>query len=407
MGFMINLLLGTIYSWSVFRIPLEEELGWSSFQSSLPFAVFLTSFAIFTPISWKLIRRFGYTKTSLVGSLVCGIGWLFGAFAKSNPNILIISSLVAGAGTGSIYLIPIAIVKRKFASYGGLAIGIVAMGFGFSPVLMAPLSRLMIVKFGVFRTFFWLGSMFIVCLPFFFLNITSGENIEPVPSVSSKKVLKSGKFWMLWTSLALGTIGGLLAVSLSAKYGQEVIFLDPSSASFMTSLFAIFNGLGGPIAGFICDRSGVRSGAILFFTISAFSSILASQATNLFLYAISFSALWFVFGGWFSIFPLATSEFLSGNFDELYSLVFTGYGVGAILSSLLDYMGVVWSFSWVFFLIFVLSLAAAVLFYKISGKTSNMPVHDVNLEPRGVAVKHAGLWSLRRRFESGRGYHEG
>jgi OFA family oxalate/formate antiporter-like MFS transporter len=221
----------------------------------------------------------------------------------------------------------------------------------------------------------------------------------------NRGILRKREFWLLWVSLALGTAGGLLAISLSAKYGEEVVGLDSSTASLVISLFAVLNGAGGPVLGFVCDRAGVRRGAAASFLISALSAVLASKADTLPLYLLSFSLLWFTFGSWFAIFPLATSEFLGPeDFDRAYGLVFTAYGSGSFFSLAMNYVGMSWSLSAAFLTIFIFSLAGLLIFLSIGRKSSNMLAESFHVEPRGVAVKHSGLWSPRRRFESGRGY---
>lgn len=58
-GIIINMCMGSIYSWSIFRIPLEELLKISSSQSGLPFMLFLISYAFAMPFAGTLIEKFG------------------------------------------------------------------------------------------------------------------------------------------------------------------------------------------------------------------------------------------------------------------------------------------------------------------------------------------------------------
>jgi OFA family oxalate/formate antiporter-like MFS transporter len=51
-------------------------------------------------------------------------------------------------------------------------------------------------------------------------------------------------------------VGGLRTSGLLTPYGKLVVKLAPASAAFATSIFAWFNGLGRPLAGFLDDRFG-------------------------------------------------------------------------------------------------------------------------------------------------------
>lgn len=45
LGILIFICLGTVYSWSIFRKPLENALDLNSTQSGLPFLTFLAFYA--------------------------------------------------------------------------------------------------------------------------------------------------------------------------------------------------------------------------------------------------------------------------------------------------------------------------------------------------------------------------
>ena len=70
---VINLCLGSIYSWSVFVGPLTnyftKDLGQAVTASEilLPFSVFLAFFAIAMPFTGKYIEKYGPRNITIVG----------------------------------------------------------------------------------------------------------------------------------------------------------------------------------------------------------------------------------------------------------------------------------------------------------------------------------------------------
>ena len=44
-GVCMNLALGTLYAWSVFVLPLEQEFGWTRAQTSWTFTIAVVTFA--------------------------------------------------------------------------------------------------------------------------------------------------------------------------------------------------------------------------------------------------------------------------------------------------------------------------------------------------------------------------
>jgi hypothetical protein len=54
---IILLCLGSVYSWSIFRTPLENELGISATQSLLPYTFALVFYAATMPLAGFYIPR--------------------------------------------------------------------------------------------------------------------------------------------------------------------------------------------------------------------------------------------------------------------------------------------------------------------------------------------------------------
>ena len=78
LGMIINLCLGTIYSWSVFVGPLTtyftKTLGQTVTANDIlmPFSVFLAFFAIAMPLTGKYIEQYGPKNITIVGGVLTG-----------------------------------------------------------------------------------------------------------------------------------------------------------------------------------------------------------------------------------------------------------------------------------------------------------------------------------------------
>ncbi|MEM2883794.1 MAG: OFA family MFS transporter [Nitrososphaerales archaeon] len=344
-GFVINIALGTIYSWSVFRVPLEKIFSWSSVESSLPFTVFLALFGLTMPFGGRAMSTIGPRKTALLGSILVGLGWVLAGFAGQVswplPYMLIAYGVVGGIGVGLVYGVPIAVSSRWIPERKGLATGITILGFGLSPLITAVTSAAMIQLYGVLQTFLYLGVIFAVIL--ILLSLPLKFPLAQTPSTTTasaakgidiqpRQMVKTRLFAGLWLSYVLGTTGGFIAISLAAKYGQEVLKLEPAIAAVATAVFAIFNGVGRPSFGYLCDKIGPYNSAWISFIIILASALVASSGATLPIYFATFALLWFTFGGWLAIAPAATSTYFGvKNIGANYGIVFTAYGVGAIV----------------------------------------------------------------------------
>jgi MFS family permease len=348
-GLVINLMLGTIYSWSVFRKPLESFFGWSTVESGLPFTVFLLAFALLMPFGGKLMEALGPRKTSLIGGALVGLGWFLTSLVASLPEPLIFTlifyGVIAGAGVGMAYGVPISVSSKWIPERKGLAVGLTILGFGLSPLITAPLANYLIHSVGLMSTFTYLGVAFgalliILSIPLSFppggwtppSADTQAAETRALAELEPRQMIRTLAFYGLWISYALGTLGGFTAISLAAKYGQEVVGLTPELSAAATGVFAVFNGVGRPAFGYLCDRLGVRKTALTSFIMIFAAALLATQAYTLPLYIVSFALLWLVFGGWLAIAPAGTSTFFGlEHLGTNYGIMFTGYGAGALI----------------------------------------------------------------------------
>src|SRR5271166_1421214 len=159
-GLIMNLCLGTVYAWSVFRKPLQElfstpELKISATQTLLPYVLFLAIFTVLMPISGRLLQRGIHPRIlSIIGSLFVGAGWILSRYASDINYLYLTYGVIAGAGVGIVYGIPIAVATRWFPDMKGLAVGITVSGFGVSALVTAPLAQALIQNNGVLSTSF-------------------------------------------------------------------------------------------------------------------------------------------------------------------------------------------------------------------------------------------------------------
>ena len=355
-GLLINVCLGSIYAFSIFRKPLESLWGITSSQSGYPFMVFLTVFALTMPIAGNLMAKWGPRQTAVLGGLLVGGGWMAASLSANITTLTLLYGVIGGAGAGIVYGCPIAVVAKWFPQKSGLPIGLTVMGFGVSALAVAPLLKAMIDNpgIGILHTFLYSGMVFLALITLLaqFLSFPpanwqpTGTNTEmvtdmatPASSLSRQEMLKTRHFYALWTTYTIGCLAGLMAIGIASPVGTEVAKLDADMATLAVSLFAIFNGLGRPLFGAITDRLGPRHTAMTSFAMILSVSLLVSLfgQGNAVLYFFTFCVLWMCLGGWLAIAPTSTGIFFGKkHYAQNYGLIFTAYGAGAILGTLIS-----------------------------------------------------------------------
>lgn len=355
-GLLINVCLGSIYAFSIFRKPLEGLWGITSSQSGYPFMVFLAIFAIAMPLAGNLIARWGPKNTAMLGGLLAGAGWIAASFSADIATLTILYGVIGGAGVGIVYGCPIAVVAKWFPQQSGLAIGSTVMGFGISALLIAPLMKAMInnPEIGILHTFLYLGVAFMAIVtllaqllrfppaawaPAEITTTSTATTAIPSLNLSRQDMLKSSSFYALWATYTIGCLAGLMAIGIASPVGTEIAKLDATTTAFAVSLFAVFNGLGRPIFGAVTDKLGPKHTAMVSFAMILSVSLLMSffGQDNALLYLFAFCVLWMCLGGWLAIAPTSTGIYFGKkHYAQNYGLVFTAYGAGAILGTLLS-----------------------------------------------------------------------
>jgi len=351
LGLIINLCLGSIYAWSVFRKPLEELFSVGATESLLPFILFLAFFAALMPVTGPFLDKYGPRLFTIIGGIIVGVGWILGGKASSMTQLAIYYGIIGGIGVGIAYNCPIGVAGRWFPDRRGLAVGLTVLGFGISALITAPLARSLIESNGPLATLLYFGIAFLIIIVILGIPLKfppagwKPAGWTPPPAAVATKDLKAGEmlstggFYGLWLCYIIGTLAGLMAIGVSSSVGQEIFKLSAATAALYVSIFAVFNGVGRPIFGYLVDKINARNAALISFIIIFITAILLgkfSGSASSTLYLVCFCGLWLCLGGWLAIAPAATGAYFGTKFyGPNYGLVFTAYGIGAIIGNLL------------------------------------------------------------------------
>src|SRR5258707_7928276 len=80
-GVFIQVALGAVYAWSVFRVPLASQFGWSISEVTLTFtiSIFVLGIAAFVGGLW--LNRKGPRIVALTGGFLYGVGVLLASLS--------------------------------------------------------------------------------------------------------------------------------------------------------------------------------------------------------------------------------------------------------------------------------------------------------------------------------------
>jgi len=351
LGMIVNMCLGAVYAYSVFKKPLEELFKIGATQGGLPYMIFLAVFALFTFFAGRFIDKYGPKKVMIIGGIVVGIGWILTYFASNITMVVITYGVIGGAGVGIVYGGPVSVATKWFPDKKGLAVGLALLGFGGSAFVTAPIAKNLILAYGPLAAFGLMGIGFLIVVVILSMPMkfppagyqpkgwTPPATTAGTKSLTTGMMLKTSSFYGLWICYILGATAGLMAIGISAPVGREIIGLDVSTAATLVMIFAIFNGIGRPIFGALTDKITPRWAAVLSFIIIFVASamMLAAGKGSVGLYAVAFCCFWLCLGGWLAIGPASTASFFGlEGYAQKYGVVFSAYGLGAIIGGIIS-----------------------------------------------------------------------
>src|ERR1700752_945084 len=87
-GVVMQIALGAVYAWSVFRIPLTTTYGWSISQGTLTFelAILTLGFAAFVGGLW--MSRVGPRRVAIVAGICYGAGTILAGQAHGQIGLM-------------------------------------------------------------------------------------------------------------------------------------------------------------------------------------------------------------------------------------------------------------------------------------------------------------------------------
>ena len=348
-GLGINLALGVLYTWSLFKATIEKEFGWKGSQLNDPYALCCLVFAFAMIFAGRCQDRFGPRVTATAGGLLVGAGMVLISTTSNYQTWLLGFGVLVGLGIGCGYSSATPPALKWFPpAKTGLVAGLVVAGFGLAPVYLAPVSKWLLDDYGLQKAMLYLGVAFtvIVCgLAQLLKNPPAGFVAAPAPAAGKATasavqnatpgdLLRSPGFYLLWTIYCIGAGAGLMVISSISGMAKKSM---GEHAFIAVAVMAIGNAGGRIIAGVLSDKIGRRwtlmlvlgVQAALMFTAIPITAAKDSAALTIVLLA---TFIGFNYGANLALFPSFTKDLWGlKNFGMNYGVLFTAWGAGGFV----------------------------------------------------------------------------
>lgn len=331
---------GGVYAWSAFSGELAAQMGCDYSQVTIAYSIMLTAIAAMGLVGGILLQRFGARKLIRMAGIMWGVGWLLTGFSTSLPMLYLSFGLLAGSASGFGYTPCVVTAVSWFSDKKGFASGMAVGICGMASLIVAPLANALLTRFDALTAFRIVGGLFLV------ISLATSWYIDSPPAAKGAGAgaapAQEGKNWremlrdprgvLLWATMLFASVAGLTLIGHASKIGQEVAGITAAQAALLVGIMAVANFLGRLVLGSLSDVIGRHQVVIGVMVLCALDMLFLSRAHSFMGFVAAIVIAGVCFGGTLATFSALTCDTFGPQYNGLnYSIIFTGYGIAAIV----------------------------------------------------------------------------
>ncbi len=344
---LVQLCVGILYVWSVFRQPAIDHFGWEPGSVNLVASFMLFCFCAGNLFGGMLQDRIGPKKVCMLGVGLFGGGILLSSFLPATAPIVLFYltyCLIAGLGSGFAYGPVLSCIQKWFPHKRGFASGLGASAFGLSTVIFAPVIDRLLSAVGLSRTLLILAIIFLVvglsaCL---LISLPDESYLAQLklPAAKANVVGENSKtlgqaartlpFWLLFLGCFLynGTWNMLtpLIKGLGLQRG-----LTAAAATMCVSLTGITNAAGRLVMSSLSDKLGRLQTLIILCVLTLVGALLLIGVGGP-VYLVVVLVVAFAYGGPAAINPATSTDFFGPKYSgSNYGVIMLSLGLSSVV----------------------------------------------------------------------------
>jgi OFA family oxalate/formate antiporter-like MFS transporter len=351
-GVCLQMSLGAGYAWSVFRIPLVKQFGWSISQASLPFTIAFFCLGCSSVLGGLWMNRNKPKVVAMTAGLLWGGGVFLASFSAHKLWLLYLTyGVMGGMGLGMGYIVPVAVLVKWFPDRRGLITGLAVGGFGAGSLIAAPVSGHLLQSIGVMRTFAYLGIAYAV------VAVVAGSFLENPPAgwtpegwspssaqlsqraerdYSLGEALGTWQWWALTALMSINTIAGISVVSQAAPIFQEMGRLSAVAAASLVGVISVGNGLGRVFWAWFSDLTSRKTAFFVMYLVQVILFWTFHNITSAVVLAIVTFVILMCYGGAYGITPAFAADYFGPrHVGPIFGAMLFPWGFAAAFGPLL------------------------------------------------------------------------
>jgi OFA family oxalate/formate antiporter-like MFS transporter len=341
---IVQMGLGTIYTWSLFNQPLVNKFNWELSSVAITFSITSFALAFATLFAGKLQEKWGIRKLIALSGFILGLGLILTSQVSSLLMLYLLAGVIVGFADGTAYITSLSNLIKWFPNRKGLISGVSVSAYGLGSLVFKYINATLIDTVGISQTFFYWGIIVMIMVVGGSLLLReaivvetpiNAENAENKRDYTVKEMLATKEVYFLFIMFFTACMSGLYLISIVKDIGVQLAGLNVAVAANAVAMIAIFNTVGRLILGSLSDKvSRLKVIASTFFITAIAVLTLSFVQLNYGVFFICVAAIAFCFGGNITVFPAIVGDFFGlKNHSKNYGIVYQGFGLGALAGS--------------------------------------------------------------------------
>jgi oxalate/formate antiporter len=401
------------YVWALFTGPLTEKLHAPLAEVQVTFSLLIMLQTFLSPAQGYLVDRFGPRVLLAFGAALTGLSWVFAANVESLMGLYITYGVLGGIGTGIIYVGVVGMMVQWFPDKRGLAVGLVAAGYGFGAILTTfPISSSLHAA-GLSRTLLVFGIVLGVVGVLAALGMRRPDSrmshvavdaeahglVQETRDYAPREMLRSPIFWLMFVMMTMMSTSGLMVISQMGAFAKDFGVKDAlvfglAALPLALSIDRFTNGLTRPFFGWVSDKIGREYTMTIAFGLEGIAmTVWLLYAHHPLTFVLLSGVVFFGWGEIFSLFPSTlTDTFGTRNATTNYGFLYMAQGVGSVLGGPLaaELHEITASWSVVFGVVIAMNFLTAVLAIAVL-KPMRAAHRQRNVNPATPAARSAAV----------------
>ncbi|MCY8232612.1 OFA family MFS transporter [Priestia endophytica] len=341
---IVQMGLGTIYTWSLFNQPFVNKFDWELSSVAITFSITSFALAFATLFAGRLQEKWGIRKLIALSGFILGLGLILTSQVSSLLMLYLLAGIVVGFADGTAYITSLSNLIKWFPNRKGLISGVSVSAYGLGSLIFKYINTALINHVGISQTFFYWGIIVMVMVVGGSLLLReaiieetpmNAENTQNKRGYTVKEMLVTKEAYLLFIMFFTACMSGLYLISIVKDIGVQLANLNVAVAANAVAMIAIFNTVGRLILGSLSDKVSRLKVIASTFLITAIAVLMLSFVQlNYGIFFACVAVIAFCFGGNITIFPAIVGDFFGlKNHNKNYGIVYQGFGLGALAGS--------------------------------------------------------------------------